>query len=199
MIKKVVRLPRIGERIVKTAVAVFICLLINHLRGFRAGEMSSEAAITAVICMQPYVSTAREYAISRFIATLIGTVWGLGLLVILYSSPFFASHSILIYLLISLGVLLCIHSTLIIRMPDTSSLAVIIFIGMVIAFPNIANPIPDTINRMADILIGTAVAIIVNIFELPRPVFLEHIKLSVLCDYSLIVRFMLKMFVKSSV
>ncbi len=168
MIRKVVRLPRIGERIVKTAVAVFICLVINHLRGFRAGEMSSEAAITAVICMQPYVSTAREYAISRFIATLIGTVWGLGLLVILYSSPFFASHYILIYLLIALGVLLCIHSTLVIRMPDTSSLAVIIFIGMVIAFPNIANPIPDTINRMADILIGTAVAIIVNIIELPR-------------------------------
>ena len=46
-------LPRIGQRIVKTAVAVFLCLLYYFIRGYRGQNMPAEAAITVIICMQP--------------------------------------------------------------------------------------------------------------------------------------------------
>ena len=47
-------LPAVGQRIVKTTVAVFLCLLVYYLRGFRGREIPTEAAITAILCVQPY-------------------------------------------------------------------------------------------------------------------------------------------------
>ncbi|MBR4211273.1 MAG: FUSC family protein, partial [Oscillibacter sp.] len=64
--------PRVGQRMIKTAVAVLICLLFYYLRGRRGEDMPTEAAITAIICMQPYVRDTREYAINRMTGTLIG-------------------------------------------------------------------------------------------------------------------------------
>ena len=48
MQKKLV-FPFIGQRILKTTVAVFLCLVFYHLRGYRSGTISAEAAITAII------------------------------------------------------------------------------------------------------------------------------------------------------
>ena len=53
--KKSLRLPHAGMRMIKTAVAVFICLLIYSLRGYEIGSGMSEAAVTAIVCMQPFV------------------------------------------------------------------------------------------------------------------------------------------------
>ena len=52
--------PYIGQRIIKTSVAVFLCLVFYYFRGYRGVTMSAEAAITAIICMQPYVTTQRN-------------------------------------------------------------------------------------------------------------------------------------------
>ena len=52
-------LPHVGQRILKTTLAVFLCLLIYALRGFEGQDMPTEAAITAIICMQPYVQEAK--------------------------------------------------------------------------------------------------------------------------------------------
>ena len=49
------RLPVLGWRIVKTAVAVFICLIIYLILGYSGADMPTEAAITAILCMQPYL------------------------------------------------------------------------------------------------------------------------------------------------
>ena len=72
--------PHIGQRILKTGIAVFLCLLIYYLRGYSGQDMPTEAAITAIVCMQPYVRDTRTYAINRFAGTLIGAFWGLALL-----------------------------------------------------------------------------------------------------------------------
>ena len=47
------RMPHIGQRITKTAIAVFLCLVVFYLRGIEGASLSSEACITAIICMQP--------------------------------------------------------------------------------------------------------------------------------------------------
>ena len=80
-------LPHIGQRIVKTSIAVFITLLVYYLRGYRGAEMPAEAAITAIICMQPYVRDTRDFAVNRFIGTLIGAAWGLAFLLLMLIFP----------------------------------------------------------------------------------------------------------------
>ena len=78
--------PHIGQRILKTTIAVYLCFLVCHFRDLLGQDMSAEAAITAIICMQPYVKDTKDYAINRFTGTLIGSVWGL-LFLLLLSFP----------------------------------------------------------------------------------------------------------------
>ncbi len=52
--------------------------------------------------------------------------------------------------------------------PDTAGLAAIVFLCVVIAFPDIEDPLRQAGLRIVDLFIGTLVAIGVNIFRLPR-------------------------------
>ena len=58
-------IPLVGQRIVKTSIAVFFCLMIYYLRGYSGNDMPTEAMITAIICMQPYVRDSGEFAFNR--------------------------------------------------------------------------------------------------------------------------------------
>ena len=160
--------PHIGQRIVKTTVAVFLCLLVYWIRGYRGQEMPTEAAITAIICMQPYVRDTGDYAINRFAGTLIGTAWGLLFLLLLLMFPAIGSRMLLLYAGMALGVMLSLYTAVLIRKPDASSLAAIVFICIVIAFPEIENPLQQTLTRILGVMLGTTVAIAVNVFRLPR-------------------------------
>ena len=152
--------PIIGQRIIKTTVAVFICLLISYLRGYQGTDIRSEACITAIICMQPYISDTRDYAISRFAGTMIGTGWGLLLLVILYSFPVLGENRMVLYALISVGVMMTLYSTVLVRRPDTSALAAAIFLWIVVTYPEIDTPYLRTFNHILDVLIGILSALL---------------------------------------
>ena len=160
--------PHLGGRIVKTTVAVFICLLIYIIRGYDNQSMPTEAVLTAIVCMQPFASDAGRYALDRFTSSLIGCAWGLIFLLTVYLIPQTRGSLILIYLLMSLGVLLSLYTTILIRKPETSSLAAIVFICMAISYPSMNEPLKEVGERLFDIGVGTVVAILVNIFRLPR-------------------------------
>ena len=160
--------PHFGQRILKTGIAVFLCLLIYYLRGYRGQDMPTEAAITAIVCMQPYVRDTRTYAINRFAGTLIGAFWGLALLFALLIFPALAQHMPLIHAFMAIGVMLSIYSAVLIRKPDASGLAAIVFLCVVIAFPEIEAPLYNTVLRITGVLLGTLIAIAVNVFRLPR-------------------------------
>ena len=162
------RLPRIGQRITKTAVAVFLCLLVCTLRGLEGMAMSAESCITAIICMQPYVRDTRDYAFNRVAGTLIGSFWGLLFLLMCLFIPELAGMKPLLYAMMGVGVMASLYSTVVLRMPDASSLAAIVFICIVIAFPEIESPLQQAFNRVLDVLLGTFIAIGVNVFRLPR-------------------------------
>ncbi len=161
-------LPPLGQRIVKTAAAVFFCLLFYWLRGYRGQNMPTEAAITAIICMQPYVRDSRDYAISRFAGTLIGAVWGLLLLLLLLAFPALGTRLFSVYGLMALGVLASLYTAVLLRRPDASGQAAIVFLCVVISFPDIENPMGQLGDRILGVLLGTALAIGVNHFRLPR-------------------------------
>ena len=106
------RFPRLGQRIVKTSVAVFLCLLFYYLRGYSGRDMPTEAAITAIICMQPYVRGTRDYALSRFAGTLLGAGCGLLFLFLLLLFPVLGQNLLVLYALMALGMMLCLYGGL---------------------------------------------------------------------------------------
>ncbi|MBR6965456.1 MAG: FUSC family protein [Clostridia bacterium] len=158
--------PYIGQRIVKTTIAVFLCLVFYYLRGYRGEAMSAEAAITAIICMQPYVHDTREYSFNRIAGTLIGAFWGFLFLLII---PFFPSVTgIPLYALMGIGVLISLYSAVVMRKPDASSLAAIVFVCVVIVYPDVEHPLDQAFHRVLDVLVGTMIAILINVIRLPR-------------------------------
>ena len=161
-------LPHIGQRIVKTSIAVFITLLVYYLCGYRGAEMPAEAAITAIICMQPYVRDTRDYAVSRFVGTFIGAAWGLGFLLLMLVFPTMGDHLLFVYLRMAIGVMLALYTCVLVRRPETSGQAAIVFICVVIAFPEIEAPLQQAATRFTGVLLGTAASIAVNVFRLPR-------------------------------
>ena len=75
--------------------------------------MSAEAAITAIICMQPYVHDTRDYALNRIAGTLIGAAWGFLFLLVVPLFP--AVTGIPLYALMGLGILISLYSAVVIR------------------------------------------------------------------------------------
>ena len=168
-IRRRLRFPHIGQRIIKTAVAVFICLLLYYIRGFRGGAaMPSEAALTAIVCMQPFLQDARSFAISRMTSTLIGAVWGLIFVLILMAFPALGWNILPLYCIMALGVLGTLYTSVLLKRQDASSLAAIVYICLVITFPEIDEPLGQMALKVLDVFIGTVVAIAVNLFRLPR-------------------------------
>ena len=162
------RPPHIGQRIVKTTIAVFICLLVYWLRGYRGQNMPTEAAITAIVCMQPYVQRSRDFAFNRLAGTLIGAAWGLLLLLLLLVFPALGENVLSRYALMALGVMMALYTSVLLSRPDSSGLAAIVFICIVIAFPEIDQPFKRAMIRITGVLLGTLVSILVNLARLPR-------------------------------
>ena len=161
-------LPAIGQRIVKTSIAVFITLMVYYLRGYRGADMPAEAAITAIICMQPYVRDTRDFAVNRFVGTFIGAAWGLGFLLLLLLFPSMGEVLLIVYLRMAIGIMLTLYTCVLVRKPDTSAQAAIVFICVVIAFPEIEAPLQQALERFTGVLLGTFASIAVNLFRLPR-------------------------------
>ena len=81
-----------GQRLAKTAAAVFICLMIYAMRGHTGQDMPTEAAITAMVCMQPDLHGTRDNAFQRLTGSLIGVLWGLAFLLLMMLVPRFGSR-----------------------------------------------------------------------------------------------------------
>ena len=148
------RLPHIGQRLTKTAIAVFLCLLINYLRGLQGAAMSAESCITAIICMQPFVRDTREYAFNRLAGTLIGSFWGLMFLLLLELFPALGNSRIILYGMMAAGVMVSLYGAVAIHKADASGLAAIVFICIVITFPEIDSPMRQASTRILEVMIG---------------------------------------------
>ncbi len=162
------RLPRIGQRIIKTAVAVLIILVINTLRGQEGETMSSEAAITAIICIQPYIKESRHSALNRFCGSLIGVVSAMFFLLVLLDFPILGRNRFVLHVVMAVGVVVTLYTAVLLHVADAAGLAAIIFVCIIMVYPDIENPLYQAGLRMIDVLIGTLVAITVNGFRLPR-------------------------------
>ena len=77
-------MPKVGLRILKSALAFFLCFVVYLVR--QDGK-PFYSAIAAVLCMQPYVRHSFTAALNRTVGTLIGGAYGLLILLLLRLGP----------------------------------------------------------------------------------------------------------------
>lgn len=157
-------MPKIGMRIIKSSVAVFLCFVIYLIRG---EGIPFYSAIAAVLCMQPYVSNSRKVAFNRTVGSFIGGICGMA--VMLIEKQFIPpQYPILKYLLISAMIIPLIYTTVLVKKTTASYITCVVFMSITVSHGLDANPYLFAMNRILDTLIGIFVSLGVNSFHLPR-------------------------------
>lgn len=158
--------PPLGQRILKTAAAVFICLIFYMLQGYH-GDVGS-SCVTAILCMQPYVSDTKTFAVERIAGTLLGALWGLAFLVLMWACPWLGSSMTMAYFMMAVFVVLALYSTVVIKRSSLAALVAIVVVSTICRWPNVSAPLTATLESLADTIVGTIVAIVVNTAHMPR-------------------------------
>ncbi|MGD9558990.1 MAG: HAD hydrolase family protein [Oscillospiraceae bacterium] len=157
------QLPSVGLRMVKTAAAVFITLVLSHLR---PNGMPLYAALAAMISMQTTATGSLKRGVDRAIDTLVGASIGLLTLMVMQWVPLF-EHWVLRYLLIALVTITVIYVTLLLRRLESSYFTWVVFLWVVLFHGDLV-PWMAALNRVIDTLMGIAVSYIINGLWLPR-------------------------------
>lgn len=157
-------MPKIGMRIVKSSIAVFLCFVIYLIRG---DGIPFYSAIAAVLCMQPDVPNSLRVALNRTAGTFIGGLFGM--VVMLIEAQFIPPElPIFKYLLISVVIIPLIYVTVLVKKPTAAYITCVVFMSITVSHGLDANPYLFTMNRIIDTLIGIFVSLGVNAFHLPK-------------------------------
>lgn len=157
-------MPRVGQRMLKTALAVFLCFAVYLLRG--AG-IPFYSAIAAVLCMQPEMGEALAKAKSRIIATLLGGIAGMAMLY-LFQQFLTNEQDLLRYTLISFMMIPLIYITLLVKQPASAYLTCVVFMCITVSHIQDESAFIFGCNRIIDTLIGIFIALLVNSLHIPH-------------------------------
>lgn len=157
-------MPRIGMRIIKSALAVFICFVIYLIRG---EGLPFYSTIAAIMCMQPGISNTRVASRNRIIGTFVGGIFGMFLLVI-ERKYMNGINEIYRFLLISVAIIPVIYTSVLLEHKQASHTSCIVFLSVVVNHAADVSPYTFTISRIIDTLIGIFVALAINGIKLPR-------------------------------
>ena len=155
--------PRVGMRMVKTALAVCICFFIYILRGEEGVPVFS--TIAAIICMQPHVDNSRQAAFNRIVGTLVGAAFALLILYLIRFIPW--QYRYFKYVVISFSVIPVMYVTVLLKKTGASALAGIVLLSICLSNGG-QPPIIDAVNRSVETIIGILVSLGVNSAHLPR-------------------------------
>lgn len=149
------RLP--GMRTIKTCLAVFICFMIDLIR---ADGVPFYSAIAAILCIKKDMHDSFKSGKDRFIATIIGCIAGaLFLFIEQELIPF--DDAWLRYLVLSLLLIPVIYFSVMIKQPNSTYLACVVFLSVTINHAQ-ETPLSFAIDRFIDTSIGIIVALFVN-------------------------------------
>lgn len=149
---------KVGLRIIKTVIAVFLCFLLDF---FRASSVPFYAAIAAILCMQQDMENSLKKAKNRELATIIGGVCGA--LFLLCERVFFhIQPELLRDLILSLMLIPLIRFSLIIKMKDETFLICVVFLCITVTHETDTIPFSFAINRIIDTSLGALISLAVN-------------------------------------
>lgn len=157
------KLPKIGLRTIKSAIAVFLCLaLLPHEPFF--------ACLTAVICLQDTVANSIHMAINRGVGTILGGIIGLLFLYVCqfinYNINNIITSKLLIYLLISIGIITTIYTCNILKRQGAINVSCIVFLAITTTYAY-DSPLYYAANRAFETFMGIIISILVNTFITP--------------------------------
>jgi len=153
-------MQQIGMRNIKTAISVFICIII--LRFFH-NIYPFYACIAAVITMQSTVYNSFATGKNRMIGTIIGAIWGLAFALISPNNVFLSS----------IGIMFIIYSLNLLNRKRSIIIACVVFLAIM---TNLKEGIPlvYSFNRVLETFLGIFVSVLVNYFIFP-PKFLDNL------------------------
>ena len=156
-----------GQRIIRSIIAVWLCMVVYALRGMRGEPFYS--VIAALQCVQPYSSNMLREGKDRIIGTLVGAFWGSAILFLeLLPEGGDFQTTILFYILLGVFTGLVIYSTVLLGLSQYALFAAVVFLGIAMYHLEDANPYIPVFYRTIATIIGVGVAILVNSIHLPR-------------------------------
>lgn len=165
--KHLFQFPHLGMRIIKSAIAVFACFSLYHILPLRESVLN--ALLAALWCIQPYWESTLSSAVNRILGTLFGSVIGL----VLISTDvclFQMNHlpAVGYYALLAIAAAFLFYVTVMLKKSDSSFYAVVVFLSIVILQSEFAHPFLLVAERASGTLIGIAIGMFINRFDLPR-------------------------------
>lgn len=154
-------MQKIGMRNIKTAISVFLCMLILN---FFQNTSPFYACIAAVITMQGTVHGSFTAGKNRLIGTIIGATFGL----------IFALISPVNILLTSIGIIFIIYFLSFADKKDSISIACVVFLAIMINV-NQGNALIYSFKRVVETFIGITVAVFINYLIFP-PKYLDKLQ-----------------------
>ena len=159
--------PKIGQRIIRSVVAVACCFCVFYLRN--KGGIPFYSALAVLQCIQPYQDSMTETARKRVTGTFVGAFWGLLIILLqLYTFDGMLKDSFAGYMLISLFAGVVIYSTLVLNCRNAAYFSCVVFLSITVMHMTDPNPFLFVFNRILDTLIGVGIAMAVNTVHLPR-------------------------------
>ena len=152
----------IGMRVVKTAVAVMICLLIALLTG--GWDSVSIAAVSAIVTIRTTSGETMHSGVFRLLGTVIGGVVGILTVIIGLFLPYYSSG--LFVIVIPLMLLLDLYLCNVLKMLDSCTISCVVTILVATQInldATVGGALIYTLFRLRDTLIGVIVATILNI------------------------------------
>ena len=159
--------PLPGQRILRSVLAVWCCILIYWLRGRQGALFYS--LIAALQTVQPYTKNMLQVGKTRVRGTLVGAFWGtiaLFAALTLIGGQF--EDTLLHYLLLGIFTGIDLYSTVLLKIPESSWFSTVVFLSICVNHIGDANPWLFVLNRTLDTAIGVCVAIAVCAVHLPR-------------------------------
>ena len=155
------KIPPIGQRIIKSFAAVFLCFVVYYIRGKHGTPFYS--ALAVLQCMQPYHDKTLNVAKNRIRGTFTGAFWGAILIAMeIFLFPSVQDDTITHYIFVSLFIGLVIYSTVLLKITQSSYFSCVVYLSIVVNHMGDANPWMFVVNRVVDTLIGIGIAFLVN-------------------------------------
>lgn len=155
--------PKIGLRTIKTALAVFLCLLLFPSEPFFA-------CMTTIFCLQDTSSNSRRMAFIRGFGTILGGSVGLCFLYVCRFAkqliPIAYLGTVCTYLIIAIGIIAVIYLLNLIKRQGCIPIACIVFLAVTTANADKA-PVYYTLNRIIETLFGIVIGLLVNHYVTP--------------------------------
>lgn len=157
---------RVGMRVVKTAIAVMICLIISLM--LDNTNIIQISAVSALITLRPSQKDTLQTGVYRTVGTIIGGLLGLLCVLIGQVLPYYEEG--LFVLVIPLMIVLDFYICNVLKLYDAGVISCVVLIIVASRIPLPLNEaFSYTASRVVDTLIGVVVATVLNkIFVIPR-------------------------------